>query len=357
MFAMSHIRWISLLAALIYVGHASPALAASGEEPPEEPEEGVEVEEGPVEFLFGEPGQLTIDASEGKAVLPTLIEPLKFEDWKQFGMFLEEVFNARVEHGDAERPPLVDLTYTVIGAPLYVDRETETVYEVEDPIAEFIGGPDGWIYVKEAPYCFNLRLCGEEAGYEPEAAGGRASLQSLSSPYTPRLGLRPLLPPIFGPLQIAGKSGVSQVLFDPGAGVSPVYYHYWSRTDQIAGGYMRRLERVLEWVRVCREMGDINTVICFDEPRLVFRVVGENELSAEMRAVEYDYYRGCRRDRGYQFAFARNVTSVTAGRFFFPYYPPNGIIGKHTGWDSYWGTFDQDVSYWGTGSIPARSCN
>lgn len=356
MYAISYIRRISLLAALIYVGHASSALAASGEEPPAVPEEGVEVEEGPVEFLFGEPGQLTIDASEGKAVLPTLIEPLEFKDWRQFGSFLEEVFNARVEHGDAERPPLVDLTYTVIGAPLYVDPETETVYQVEDPIAEFIGGPDGWIYVNGAPYCFNLRLCGEEAGYEPGAAGRRASLQSLSPLYTPRPGLRLLLPPIFGPLQIAGESGVSQVLFDPGSGVLPVYWNYWSRTDQIAGGYMRRFERVIEWVRVCREIGSIHTVVCLREPRVVFRAVGENELSAVMLAVNYDYYRRCFRDHHYAFAFARNVTSVTAGRVFFPFNSPNGIIGRHTGWDSFWRTFDDDVSHWGTGSIPAPSC-
>lgn len=355
MYARSYIRRISLLAALIYVGHASPALAADKEMPPKN-EEGVEIVEGPVEFLFGEPGQLTIDASEGKAVLPTLIEPLKFKDWRQFGSFLKEVFNARVEHGDAERPPLVDLRYTVIGAPLYVDPETETVYQVDDPIAEFIGGPDGWIYVNGAPYCFNLRLCGEEAGYEPEAAGGRASLQSLSPLYTPRPGLRPLLPPIFGSLQIAGESGVSEFLFDPGNVLMPVHWHYWSRTDQIAGGYMRRLEGVLEWVRVCREMGDINTVVCVGEPRLVFRVVGENVLTATMRAVDYDYERRCFRERAYEVESAPNVTSVTAGHIFIYLDSPNGIIGKHTGWDSYWGTFEEDVSYWGTGSNPASSC-
>lgn len=360
MYAIPYPLRLSLLAALICTGLAAPRVAFGEEEKPAEPpDEYEEVEVGPVEFVFGEPGQLTIDASDGKSAFPTLLESLHFDDWKQFGLFLEEYFNAKVTIHDEVTPPEVELDYVVLGTPLVADPETDTLYEVEDPIAEFVGGPDGWIYVHGEPYCFNQRLCGDPEGMPEE---GRQAAAAQRSAAIQALGLRPLPWPVFGPFRIEGTSGRTAHLYVPWFWPWSLHWHYWSKTTQVSGGYQIWLVSGSILRRpICTFLPRSGVPICYSEPFFIIRRVGKNVLYAEMRAVDYDPYWRCQWERFAAVASATNVRSVTAGRVYwgyrdFWYLRPGGILGKHFGWDPVTLESDDDISSWGAADWSIPSC-
>jgi hypothetical protein len=110
------------------------------------------------EFIFGEPGHLTIDASvDGRLQITIPDEPLKFETRSDFVDFMVQNFNAEVAPDEDGKPYWYTLHQTVYGDPLYFDGAEWN--EANDPVALMVGGREGYVGIEGQLVCVNPSLC------------------------------------------------------------------------------------------------------------------------------------------------------------------------------------------------------
>lgn len=117
------------------------------------------VEEGYTQVFFGEPGEVTFDASGGHAAFPVSETQLSFKDWHEYALFLQETFNAELEFDEGGGVVSLFLTVSTIGEPLALSPSLEDLIPVRDPIATMVGGISGTVEIKGEVHCVNQDRC------------------------------------------------------------------------------------------------------------------------------------------------------------------------------------------------------
>lgn len=111
----------------------------------------------PTSIVFGEPGEVTFDASGSKAAFPAAAEPRFFSTWEDFGKAAVEELNA-VPVEDAGKVT-IELRWSIIGTPFMLDPDPDVIdaVPVGDPLAAYFGGTSESIVVDGSQYCLSAR--------------------------------------------------------------------------------------------------------------------------------------------------------------------------------------------------------
>ncbi|MFZ5892404.1 MAG: hypothetical protein ACOY0T_15195 [Myxococcota bacterium] len=120
-----------------------------------------------VQFSKLNEGVLQLDATEGKVMLPVPQKARTFATQKEFVAFAKEQLGA-VEVFDKEGN-LTGLQGTVeqFGVPVMLDDANKSVTVIEDPIAAFLGGNDGFVTIEGKDLCLTDQ-CASEKGQFPK---------------------------------------------------------------------------------------------------------------------------------------------------------------------------------------------
>lgn len=135
--------------------------------------------DGPTKFVFGEPGELTVDAGHGNAAFPVPTKTLVFEGLTDFVDFMVSTFNAtssvNAETGDVS----YTLNVTTLGIPYASDPTGTKLVQVDHPVSTFLGGPEGFYVVAGKVYCTDPARCPIEC--VPNSATTSVTLNSLTA--------------------------------------------------------------------------------------------------------------------------------------------------------------------------------
>ncbi|MDF1564409.1 MAG: hypothetical protein P1V51_15300 [Deltaproteobacteria bacterium] len=119
--------------------------------------------DGETELVFGEPGQVTFDATELKTVFPAPEKPLEFDTWHDFYAFSEEHLNAAPLMREGSQIG-IELAFEMIGQGYIPDEKTETLFAVGNPVTAFLSGKAGYIIVGGQQFCLAEDDCEAGAG-------------------------------------------------------------------------------------------------------------------------------------------------------------------------------------------------
>ena len=111
----------------------------------------------PVEIVFGPPGELTIDATGPKKLLPIPEETRTFVSRDQYLDWLEKELNALV-YEDEGGTRVYELAVTAIGTPAYYDA-SHGLIDVPSPHLWLVGGRSGHVVIEGTLECVNPYIC------------------------------------------------------------------------------------------------------------------------------------------------------------------------------------------------------
>lgn len=111
-------------------------------------------------FVFGEPGELTVDASHGVSAFPVPTKTLVFESDAAYLEFMAGAFNAKVGYDPETGMPTLDLQVVTLGIPYASDDTGTKLIPVENnPVDTFMGGPEGYFLVGDRVVCTDRARC------------------------------------------------------------------------------------------------------------------------------------------------------------------------------------------------------
>ncbi len=322
--------------------------------------EDIELEEGEAAYIFGSPGELTIDAGDGNAVLLIPETMLEFSDWSEFGLFMQTQFNAYVMEIAGVAVPDIELSVATIGTPFAWHSASNSAIEVDSPIIEFLGGPTGEIKIEGETYCINTSRC---SGAIPPGVPGLQTA-SAAPAVVATLGAAPApvsalaAAPTF---TVAGESNHYPAFIYSPTGVFGYLRHFSSTTTQIEGGYKRWVLSMEKGERRCISfMG--RTLYCGYLPKIVSGRRGHNELSATVATIKSKPL--CDHKISSRSESAPDVLKVTAAFIAIadesrrdPSIDADGIRGAHYGFDPDSGLSDDVLSQWGNADWSFPLCN
>ncbi|WP_373043998.1 hypothetical protein [Vulgatibacter sp.] len=322
--------------------------------------EDIELEEEEAAYIFGSPGELTIDAGDGSALLLIPETTLEFNDWSEFGLFMQTHFNANVEEIAGVAVPDIELSVGIIGTPFAWDSATNAVIEVDSPIIEFLGGPTGEIKIEGETYCINTARCsgaiplGAPALQPASAAQAAVATSGTAAPPASGLALTPTF-------TIAGESNHYSAYIFSATGVFGYLRDFSSTTTQVEGGYKRWFLSVERGERRCISfLGRI--LYCGYLPRIVSARRGHNELKATVSTIKSNPT--CDHRISSRTEFDSDVPKVTAAFISIvddtrrdPSIDADGIRGAHYGFDPDTGLSDDALSEWGNADWSFPLCN
>jgi len=200
------------------------------------------VEDGLSEFIFGAPGELTVDASHGKSAFPVPESTLAFSSDDAFIQFMVGTFNARPEWDEEAGRWIPVVETTTFGIPYTSDSSGTGLVEVMSPVYTFLGGPDGYFLIGGKAYCTDPTRCSLDCSPPPtssstvvQSAGTFSSAPpaGLAAPATSLASALTSLQSSGSNFDIAVGSWVGILLPDPG--FSRVYTTAIVHTEQSEG--------------------------------------------------------------------------------------------------------------------------
>lgn len=145
---------------------ASAATQEMAPEPRHQPDE----ESLPAQIKFGLPGELVIDASGGRSLVPTADKELTFKSRRELFDWAIRYLNARPVYDERKELVGVQGEITQYGALTRVDPRTQEVHYDVDPIGAILGGATGYLSLEGEKECIDAARCGKEKKSELPAA-------------------------------------------------------------------------------------------------------------------------------------------------------------------------------------------
>jgi hypothetical protein len=108
----------------------------------------------PTQFIFGSPGELTVDASNSKVLFPMPTVPREFQDWEDFANFVQQELNGEIIRDASGNASGLSLRFAMLGEPKYYHSESGQVRAILDPIVAYLFGVNGRFVVKGDCYEF-----------------------------------------------------------------------------------------------------------------------------------------------------------------------------------------------------------
>jgi|GEM_PF-3196589 len=137
----------------------------------------------PAQVKFGMPGELVIDATDGRSMLPTVDRDLTFKSRRELFEWAIEYLNGQPVYDEQKKLVGVQGEITQYGTLTRVDERTREVQPVADPIEAILGGKTGYMSLEGENKCIDEVRCGKEKKTELPTPPG-VKLASLDFPPT-----------------------------------------------------------------------------------------------------------------------------------------------------------------------------
>jgi hypothetical protein len=195
---------------IVYARALSAALAALGLALPAFAQEPLL----PTDFIFGPSGELTIDSSGPKKLLPVPDEIRQFASEDEYLDWMEADLNAHVDF-DKDGKRVYELLVTEIGTPVRYDYEKHDLIDIDHPFLWFVGGRSGFIAIEGELKCINPYLCAPDlvrpaTEFGPPELEVRGELDGYLGPegkvWTTIAATRLLSPSLEDLLKLAGEN-------------------------------------------------------------------------------------------------------------------------------------------------------
>lgn len=107
------------------------------------------------------PGELIVDASDGKVALPIPERGLRFDTEQDLYRYLIDELHALPAYDRDGRLVGARGTRIDLGEPYYGDPISKTAVAIDDPLVALIGGPEATVYIAGKPHCLDPAICGD----------------------------------------------------------------------------------------------------------------------------------------------------------------------------------------------------
>jgi len=119
-----------------------------------------------VQFTQLDSGALMVDASEGKVLLPVPQKARTFASRKEFIAFAKKNLGAKEVFDKAGNVAGLEGTVEQYGTPVTLDENGKSVVMIDDTIATYLGGNDGFVTVEGQDVCLTAKCATEKAQFE-----------------------------------------------------------------------------------------------------------------------------------------------------------------------------------------------